>query len=337
MKKATAKKNSPGLTFIKVFLIAFALILIVATPVTYLAQRALETHPGGADTPILQDELDSQVPESHPFYDAFNSAEKVNILLLGVNQGLTDTIMLVLFDTKAKHLDVISVPRDTYYYRVGFESEAQRKLNAAYRGNPVNTAKAVSEILAGAPINYYVVIDYKGVEKIVDSMGGVPMDIPFNMVYNDPYDKPPLSINIPKGNQVLNGKKAVQFLRFRKGDDGYPGYPEGDIGRIKAQQQFMKNAFKQALGFELPKVARTVYDNLTSDIDLKTALWLATKAAGITADDITTYMMPGTPLLKSPYYVYPNDDEISAMIAQIYGIEPPAPPEQGTSEETPGN
>jgi len=112
----------------------------------------------------------------------------------------------------------------------------------------------------GIPINYYVVIDYKNVAKIVDSMGGVPMDIPFHMKYSDPYDKPPLYINIQKGQQVLDGNQAVQFLRFRQGGPGYSGYPEGDISRIKAQQMFMINAFKQCISFDLPKIATTIYD-----------------------------------------------------------------------------
>jgi hypothetical protein len=79
----------------------------------------------------------------------------------------------------------------------------------------------------GMPIHYYVVVDYDAVKKVVNSMGGVPMDIPFHMYYSDPYDKPPLSIDIPKGHQVLNGDKAVEFLRFRKGAEGYEGYPGG--------------------------------------------------------------------------------------------------------------
>ena len=97
----------------------------------------------------------------------------------------------------------------------------------------------MSDLLLGMPIHYYAMVDYDGVSTIVDSMGGIPMDIPFRMRYNDPYDKPPLHIDIPEGQQILDGEHAVQFLRYRH------GYPEGDIGRVKAQQAFMKAAFKQ--------------------------------------------------------------------------------------------
>ena len=290
MKTTAAERQ----IFFKTFIIAFVAFLVIITPVTAVF-RVLDSNPGGENAPVLADEMEIDIllDEDSPFFDAFTNAKKVNILLLGVNGGLTDTIMLVSLDIKNKHVDLISIPRDTYYQRPGYNGEAQRKINAAYRKNPVNTAEAVSEILMGIPINYYVVMDYDSVAKVVDTMGGVPMNIPFHMKYTDPYDKPPLYINIPKGERVLDGKQAIQFLRFRQGDQGYPSYPEGDIGRIKAQQTFMVNAFKKCISFDLPKIAVTVYDNITSDMKLKTVLYLAQKGIGITGDDITTYTMPG--------------------------------------------
>jgi LCP family protein required for cell wall assembly len=233
-------------------------------------------------------------------------------------EGLTDTIMLVSFDTKNKHVDLIWIPRDTYYYRgPGYVDGAHHKINAIYRKNPVNTATAVSNILMNIPINYYVLLDYEGVANIVDSMSGVPMDIPFDMVYSDPLDKPPLHINLKKGEQILMGEEAVHFLRYRK------GYPDADLGRIKAQQQFMKNAFKQCLSFDLPKIADTAFDNITSDITLKTLLFLAGKAIGMTADDITTYMMPGWADPNPPYFIHPRTKEIADMLTEIYFVEEP--------------
>lgn len=326
MKKTTSEVQ----VFFKTFIIALIAFLIIITPVTAFL-RALESNPGGENAPILADEMEMDVllDENSPFFDAFTNSKKVNILLLGVNGGLTDTIMLTSLDMKNKHIDLISIPRDTYYQRAGYNGEAQRKINAAYRKNPVNTAKAVSEILMGIPINYYIVMDYESVAKVVDTMGGVPMNIPFHMKYSDPYDKPPLYINLSKGEHVLDGKQAIQFLRFRQGDKGYPGYPDADIGRIKAQQTFMINAFKKCISFDLPKIATTIYDNITSDMKLKTVLYIAQKGIGITGDDITTYTMPGNADPDSPFYVYPKAEEIAEMLTEIYSI---AKPDGETSE-----
>jgi len=322
--------NNEKMTFLTTFIAAFIVIVIFMTLAMVFIGKALDSQPFGDNgVPAIDDiEFDFVIPDDSPFFKVFTEAEKVNVLLLGVNQGLTDTIMLVSFDTKNKRIDLISIPRDTYYQREGYNSAAERKINAAYRKNPINTARAVHEILLGIPINYYAVIDYEGIKKIVDSMGGVPMDIPFPMKYTDLYDKPPLYINIPKGEQVLDGEHAVQFLRFREGDKGYQSYPEGDIGRVKAQQRFMVNAFKKCISFELPKIAATVFENITSDIDLKIVLYLAGKGVGITGDDITTYTMPGTPDPKSPYYVYPKAKEIAEMLIEIYSMEKNEEPEE---------
>ena len=328
MTTVNKSENREISIFLKTFLVAFVLILLVATPVLAIMGNALDITPGSPFAPVLAEELPMAVliPDDSPFFEAFTNAKKVNILVLGVNGGLTDTIMLACLDTKNKHVDLIWVPRDTYYYRDGYYGEAERKINAAYRKNPVNSAKAVSEVLLGIPINYYIIAEYDGIEKIVDSMGGVPMDIPFNMKYSDLLDTPPLVIDIPKGEQVLDGEHAVQFLRYRK------GYPDADLGRIKAQQQFMKNAFKQCLSFDLPKIASTVYENITSDINLKAVMFLASKAAGISSDDISTYMMPGRADPDAPYYVYPKSEEIAEILTEIYSIETPEEEVEGDDE-----
>jgi len=312
-----AGSNNEIKTFLTTFITAFLIIVIVATPIMTHLGETLDSLPfGDPELPTLENmEFEFLIPESSPFFDAFTEAKKVNILVLGVNQNLTDTIMLVCLDTKNRHVDLIWIPRDTYYYREGYYSEAERKINAAYRKNPINSAKAVSDVLLGIPINYYVVLDYEGVERIVDTMGGVPMDIPFNMRYSDPYDKPPLHINIPKGEQILDGKTAVQFLRYRR------GYVEGDLGRIKAQQQFMLSAFKQCISFDLPKIAKTVFDNVTSDVSLRAVLYLAGKGVGLSSEDIRTFTMPGWADPDPPYYVHPRAKDIAEMLAEVYSIE----------------
>lgn len=327
-KGKTKAKSSPMQSFLRTFLISFIVFVVLCTPGLAIFGEVADYNPFDPDGKniVLEEQLDTIVDEDSPFFEAFKDKKRVNVLLLGVNGNLTDTIMVASFDTKAKHMDLISIPRDTYFHRSGYNGDGENKINAAYRGNPVNTAKAVSEILLGMPINYYAVIDYDGVATIVDSMGGVPMDIEFNMKYSDPYDTPPLVINIPKGPQVLDGKHAVQFLRYRK------GYTEGDIGRVKAQQVFMKSAFKQCLSFQLPKIAKTVFNNVESDITIGKATSLATKAMGISGEDIQTYLLPGTPLPDPPYFVIPDAEGTAEMINQIYSIEPKTTTEDEAGE-----
>jgi len=319
-KKQEEKKHNPIWLFVKTFVASFLIITIVLTPVFAAKNKVadiLESNPGGEGAPILEEELEFIISPDNPFYDAFTTAKRVNVLLLGADHNnLTDTIILASFDMDLKHLDLISVPRDTYYYRgPGYNDAAHHKINAVYRKNPVNSAKAVSEILMDIPINYYVLFSYEGVAAIVNSMDGVPMNIQKPMKYSDPLDTPPLHIDIPAGEQILYGEQAVHFLRYRS------GYPDADLGRIKAQQEFIKNAFKRCLSFDLPKIAQTAYENIQSDMKLKTLFYLTGKAIGITADDITTYMLPNK---YEGAYVRPDVTGIAEMLTEIYslGTEP---------------
>lgn len=264
------------------------------------------------------------VNRNSPFYKEFTDKNRVNILLLGVNGGMTDTIMLGSYDMDDQKVDVISVPRDTYYDRKGVTVTAAKKINAIYHNDgAVGTAQAVSKVLEGIPINYYVVIDYKGVGKVVDAMGGVPMDIPIHMYYHDPYDKPPLSIDIPKGHQLLNGTTAIQFLRFRHGDPGYPQYPRGDIDRIAAQQKFIKSALKQSIGPQLPKVIKTAVESVDSNITLGEALKITAKAAGLTPSDLTSYTVPGEAVTIDGLSFWKTDaSKTKQMLIEIFaGLE----------------
>ena len=299
------------------------------TPVSSFFGRVSDIPIFGETETNLMDEMPVLVDEDSIFFEAFQDKNRINVLLMGINQNLADTIMVASFDYDAKHVDLISIPRDTYYHRNGYYNPGALKINAIYQNThePLETAIAVSELLLGMPIHCYAIVDYEGIKKIVETMGGVPMHIPFDMKYSDPTDKPPLYINIPAGDQVLDGEHAVQFIRYRK------GYREGGIGRIKAQQEFMKSAFRQMLGFDLPKITKVIVENIESDITLGTAMKIAKKAVGMSSDSIETYIMPHTLQGEAPYYVYPDSEGIAEMIAQIYSIEPETTPEEDEADQ----
>ena len=107
---------------------------------------------------------------------------------------------------------------------------------------------------------------------------------------------------------------------------------EGDLGRVKAQQEFVKSAFKQVLKSNLLNTAEVIFDNVESDITLEMATKIATKAIGLSGEDIQTYVIPNWPDPNSPYYVYPKTEEIGEMLKQIYSIEPEVPEGEGDAE-----
>ncbi len=303
-------------TFLKTFVIFLGIFTVIMTPAMALTNKIADFNPFGSENVALEDELPVLVDPESPFFQAFTDSDKVNVLVMGVNPPLTDTIMLFCFDPTYKKVDIISIPRDTYYHRDGYDSQAECKINAAYKGDPLNTAYAVSDILQGIPINYYAVVEYDDVRIIVDEIGGVPMDIPFNMNYEDPYDKPPLSIHLKEGYQVLDGADSVKFLRYRH------GYSEGDLGRVKAQQTWVKSAIKQTLskGLGMVDVAKVACREIDSDITIGAAVKLAKNAVGMSPENTTTYTMPHSLQGEAPYYVFPKTEEIEQMLTEIYQI-----------------
>ncbi|MDD4722947.1 MAG: LCP family protein, partial [Acidaminococcaceae bacterium] len=162
---------------------------------------------------------------------------KKNIVVMGVDKregdvGRSDTLFVVMFDAKNNHASLLSIPRDTM---VKIPQNGWDKINHAYAyGGHKMTSQTVEEFL-GIRINNYVIIDFKGFVRIIDAIGGIDIDVEKNMHYTDPYDDDGLVINLNKGWQHLDGKKAIEYVRYRD--------EEGDIGRIKRQQKFIASVY----------------------------------------------------------------------------------------------
>lgn len=177
--------------------------------------------------------------------------ESFNILVLGIDDlGIhTDTIILANFDTYDKNIDIMSIPRDL---KIDLTEEQRSKgkyvpetikltevLAYAGEANGIEYTKYLVEDILGEEIDYWVSVELDAFKYLVDEIGGVEFDVPINMYYHDPYQD--LYINIKKGLQTLDGEKAEQLIRFRS------GYPNGDLGRIEMQQNFLKALMSQLL------------------------------------------------------------------------------------------
>lgn len=164
-------------------------------------------------------------------------------MIMGVDErdddvGRSDTLMVATLDPKKDHAALMSIPRDT---RVKIKGHGWDKINAAYaygsaKGGPEAgeklTQRTVEDFL-GVNMDHYVVINIQAFQKIIDAIGGIDIDVEKRMYYEDPWDDDGgLIIDLQPGMQHMDGKTAVTYVRYRD--------EEGDIGRIKRQQKFMK-------------------------------------------------------------------------------------------------
>jgi LCP family protein required for cell wall assembly len=312
--------------YIKVFLaslIAFSLIIFSAL-FSYVKFFNPQDSDTGDKSYEWDQEDDKNAADDTPLEKAMRESERINVMLIGLEGTRSDTIMLASYDRESKKADIISIPRDTYFPREGYSKYSDfQKINAIFGSEDEGYAALASAIekITGIHIDKYMSVDYDGVRAAVDAIGGVEIDVPFHMKYTDPYDKPPLYIDIPKGKQIIYGDKAMEFLRFRKGDPGYPGYAEGDVGRIETQQQFVKSAIKKSLSLKLPSVINAVYPYVETNFTLTDLLSLAKDAIGFSTENLSTRILPGKAAYMGNLSFYiPDGQEITKMVYELYGV-----------------
>jgi len=163
------------------------------------------------------------------------------------------------------------------------------KLNEAnYYGGPALAAKSVSNLLGDITIDRYLRVNVQGVEKLIDALGGVDVYVPKDMKYRD--DSQHLYIDLKQGQQVLNGDKAMQFLRFR-----YDRY--GDVSRIQRQQIFMKALVEQTLKpatiIKIPEILSVIQSHLDTNLSVEEIVALAGFASHKKKSDLQLLMVPG--------------------------------------------
>ncbi|MBE9042833.1 LCP family protein [Pleurocapsales cyanobacterium LEGE 10410] len=240
--------------------------------------------------------------------------------------GLSDSILLLRFDPEKEKVSVLSVPRDT---RVYIEGYGVRKINHANDyGGPALTASVTSELLGGINIDRYVRVNVQGVEKLIDALGGVTVNVPKNMKYNDFSQH--LYIDLKKGIQHLDGDKAMQFLRYR-----YDNY--GDISRVQRQQMLMRSAVEQTLKpatvVKIPKILSVIQSHLDTNLTVRELMALSNFASKTDRSDIKMMMLPGdfNSGDERVSYWLPNHKGINKLMSKHFNL----PQEQNNEEISP--
>lgn len=215
-------------------------------------------------------------------------------LLVGtdMDDGNTDTIMVVSYDTKNQDINIMSIPRDTMIN----ESWDIKKINSIYSrtGNSMNSLANRVQKLVGFKPDFYVKVELEMFVKLVDLVEGVEFDVPQDMNYDDDWQD--LHIHLKKGVQTLNGQQAMELVRFRR-------YSEGDIKRVEVQQNFIKALIKECLSIQhwgkIKAYIDLAMENVETDLEAGSVVWFAANVLGLNGvpalkmDDVYTCTLPG--------------------------------------------
>ncbi|ESU34133.1 hypothetical protein G3A_02375 [Bacillus sp. 17376] len=179
------------------------------------------------------------------------------ILLAGIeNQdggtGRSDVLMLVTVNPKTEEIYLLSIPRDTRTYipDAGYDS----KITHSYGHGGISATMKTVENMLDVPIDYYITTNFDGFEDVVDTLGGVTVDVPFTF-------KAQLTGSLKwktynEGEMDLNGNEALAYVRMRKSD------PKGDMGRNERQQQVIKAIIDKGTSFK----SITKVDDIMNDL-----------------------------------------------------------------------
>lgn len=261
-----------------------------------LWERAPEVEPGAIvaepeASPQVTARTTAQEDKGTPF-DTQRKDGVYTILLAGNDDGTgnTDTIMVGKIDTVRHTMDFVSIPRDTI---INVEWD-NRKLNSVYWGSKNNGGNGIDALrshvkkLIGFDVDCYAVADLESIIEVVDVMGGVYFDVPFEMNYDDG----PV-IHLQPGYQLLDGYEAMGLCRYRD------GYVNGDLERIEVQHQFLKTVAEQFISLgnipNIGKVSKILAESMDTNLTAANIAYFIRQALMCNTEDINFYTAPNTP------------------------------------------
>ena len=231
-----------------------------------------------------------------------------------------DTNLVGMFDTVEGKLNIVSLPRDMLV-NVNLNIKKINQPYAAAKNNGQDATQAlldtVSDIL-GYEVDMYAFINIEAAAEIVDAIGGVYFDIPFDMDWDAPDQD--LYIHIKAGPQTLDGENFVNAMRFRMSNDGSHSYAGGDIERIEFQQELLMALARQLLQIgnvlNIGEIYSAVMDNTETNVSIGNIAYLLEQFMKLSSEDITFQTIPNRMdgMINGLNYVMPIIDEWLVML-----------------------
>ena len=329
-RKLTPKQKAMRAVYITVTVLAALVVIGFAVSKLLFVKPDISQSGGRPEVSTEDGEADTETPS---VYGSGRKEDFFTFLVIGRDTGgggNTDTILVASYDVPNQKLNVMSIPRDTMV-NVSWDI---KKINSVYNyaggGDEGIDAldKEISQLVGFVP-DFQVVVEWEAVGELVDAIDGVWFDVPRNMNYDDPTQD--LHIHINKGYQLLDGEAAMGVIRYRHDNDMRYGYADGDLGRIKTQQAFLKAVVEQCLKIEnvarIRQLAEVFNKNVTTNLTVQNLLWFGQQAifGGLEMENVNFVTMPCTN--KSVWsrsiggmlsYVVPNTDELVDLVNECF-------------------
>ncbi|SER70044.1 transcriptional attenuator, LytR family [Gracilibacillus ureilyticus] len=244
--------------------------------------------------------------------------DNISILFIGIDESekrlesnqtnkLSDALILATLNSEDHSVKLLSIPRDTYTYVP--ERDRYTKINHAHSyGGPKATIETVESFL-NVPVDYYVRVNFNAFMDVVDTLGGITVDVPVEIYEQDSNDVAN-AIHLTPGVQQLDGEEALALARTRKIDN--------DIERGKRQQEIIKAIMKRALSVDsvlkYDDIMEAVGDNMKTNMtfhEMQSLISYA-KTGNI---NIETYTLDGTDTYIDNIYYYQVDETSLANVS----------------------
>lgn len=260
-----------------------------------IAQRRRQALPlknqgmSASQSPLQLIEGEGQVTELGTDYsdelpEPLKAGERYGLLICGIDhsRSLADVIIYAQLDLTNRRVQVLQIPRDLF---VGTQYATGKINSACLNFNTEDPAKHIKSIIAsqlGLHVDGSAVITLAGVRALVDSVGGVTVNLEQPIAFLP-------GKTIPAGTQTLSGEQAEWLLRYRK------GYEMGDLDRLKVQKQFMLAAMESVKGLgklQALKVAAQNLGHVKTDLPFSEIRSLIALGMGLSADNIEIQTLP---------------------------------------------
>ncbi|MET9628133.1 LCP family protein [Lentzea sp. NPDC006480] len=239
----------------------------------------------------------------------------LNILLIGKDDGRSDTAMVVQLNAAGDQARVVSIPRDTMVSRPTCGNHPPASIamfNSAFSTGGAACTVATVEQMSGIRIDHFVQIDFNGFRDVIDRLGGIDINVP------EPIDDEKSGLHVPAGPTKLDGTQALAFVRTR-----YSIGDGSDLNRIKNQQLFMR-ALSEKIANEnwlaSPQKTFQLADVLTKSIvtdeeigSISKLADLAGKLTALKPESITYVTLPTETYLPDPNRVQPKQPEADEL------------------------